>query len=100
MWAVVCMGIYDYTILSVNLFEDFDKAARFIRSEAEKATMKYVNTTIISVLKQIIRLGMPKWLSTERSNIFGVPTLSVMCVWIVKISKVGKSHAPWSENLL
>lgn len=40
MWAVVCMGIYDYTILSVNLFEDFDKAARFIRSEAEKATMK------------------------------------------------------------
>ena len=37
MWAVVCMGIYDYTILSVNLFEDFDKAARFISSEAEKS---------------------------------------------------------------
>lgn len=37
MWAVVCVGIYDYTILSVNLFKDFSKAARFVRSEAEKS---------------------------------------------------------------
>ena len=36
MWAVVCFGIYDYTILSVNLFKDFAKAARFVSSEAEK----------------------------------------------------------------
>lgn len=37
MWAVVCVGIYDYTILSVNLFDDFDKATRFVRNDVEES---------------------------------------------------------------
>lgn len=34
MWAVVCVAVYDYTLLGVHLFNDFDKAARFVREEA------------------------------------------------------------------
>ena len=37
MWAVVCVGIYDYTILSVNLFDDFDEATRFVRNDVEES---------------------------------------------------------------
>lgn len=35
MWAVVCTAAYDYPLLGVHMFNDFDKAARFVREEAE-----------------------------------------------------------------
>lgn len=34
MLAVVCVAAYNYTLLSVHLFNDFDKAAQFVREEA------------------------------------------------------------------
>lgn len=36
MWAVVCIDTYNYTNLSIKLFDDFDMATRFIRNDVEK----------------------------------------------------------------